>query len=602
MVAGMESTYELEYHPADPSAVPHHEDFSHLLFARGYVYTEGAVPPVPNFWSETSFHNGKIRWDPRVPVARGSNNGTEVLLCGNAISTTREQDHPRDLVQTLLDARRLSRDAYLDELEDFSGQFVVFDAVHGQVRVQTDAIGSRAAFHDSTGRIVASHADIVGNACGAGPSRYLDWVVRPETYEFPGRSTAYEGVWLLMPNTELTLGTGGISRIGPRPFDPISVAKAAEEILPHLKAQVRLLLRGQRQVVVSASAGVDSRTSLAAFAEAGDAVQVFTYTKSLGSGRQAGELYRDRLAAEMSHTLGLPHRMFHLDRQDSPPPEYVETLSAASVRRSNALTSWTYHAHLPHNAVHIRAQINGVGKWHFAKRLHFTEPLELSAMRMAQLTKRGRAMRNDPDSPAWAIAEDGFQEYIDSTQLRSVPNGYRIPDLFLWEHRVGYWNHAHIVESDVTFDTHQIFGSRRIIRLMLSVPEIDRVQLMLFREIIRAFEPRLLDFKLNGKTWTEPARDLPLSAFQAGTTRAQHELETLEASLGAEAHRTAEANRLGREAETRRLILESRLEALGAALYESETRRRALEGSKLGRAQRLYWSVLARRRRRRERP
>ena len=565
--------------PADTSLIPQRDDFSHLHYARGYVFSRGPQAQTPNFWRTAEFAGGHFQWDPRVPLARSSADEYEVLLCGNAIHTAKALSSPDGLADLLLAALRRGRQEYLDELEDFSGQFVIFARSGREITVQSDAIGSRAVFHDGKARVIASHANLVGRAVDAGPSRFNDWVRRPDTHDYPGRTTAYEVVWLLMPNTELELGSGSITRIGPRPFEPLSVSEAADQIIPHLKAQVDLLLRGPRQVLVSASAGVDSRTSLAAFSGAGDAVKIFTYTKDPGSGHQAAELHRDKLAAEMSEDLGLPHMLFDLSSEPRPPAEYVTALSESSVRRSNALTSWTYHQHLDHDAVHIRGQINGVGKWHFAKRLHFSEPLELSARRMAQLTKRGKSLRKRPSSPLWDIAEAGFQDYIDATALRSVPNGYRLPDLFLWEHRVGYWNHAHIVESDMTFDTHQLFASRRIIRLMLSVSELDRVQLSLFREIIGRMEPSLLGYPLNGHPWHAPSYEEPLSTFQVGITGAEK----------ARHHALQEERKSRQAAEKKQAALQQANSELAQKLATSEKRYQALSKSKLGRIQRRYW-------------
>ncbi|GGE68175.1 hypothetical protein [Nesterenkonia cremea] len=564
---------------ADFSLVPEREDFSHLHYARGYVFSRGPEPNVPSFWHCINFAEGHFHWDPRVPLARVADGKHEVLICGNAIHTARAESEPFRLAELLLSALSRGREDYLDELEDFSGQFVLFSRSDHSITVQTDAIGCRAAFHDGAAQVIASHANLVGRAVGAPPSPFNDWVARPQTHDFPGRTTAFSDVWLLMPNTEIELNSGSITRVGPRPFEPLTVAEAADEIIPHLEAQVDLLLRGSRKVLISASAGVDSRTSLASFSKAGEAVKVFTYTKAPGSGRQAAELHRDKLASEMAADLGLPHVLFDLNRAPKPPAGYVTALGESSVRRSNALTSWTYHQNLDHNAVHIRGQINGVGKWHFAKRLHFSEPLELSARRMAQLTKRGKALRKHPSSPLWTLAEEGFQDYIDTTSLRSVPNGYRLPDLFLWEHRVGYWNHAHIIESDTTFDTHQLFASRRIIRLMLSVPELDRVQLSLFREIIRRMEPSLVNYPLNGETWDEPVYDAPLSSYQVGVSSLEKEYRA----------RFLEEKGLRKSAESSQQVTDGEKRELAEQLKNSQERYTALRYSKLGRLQHRYW-------------
>lgn len=526
----------IEYVPAAPELISRTEDYSHLHYARGYVYHgEQHSPEVPAFWRSTSFAGGIFRWDPRGALALAEAGDCAVLLFGHALHSELGTTHLGEIAEHLLDGVRRNRASYSDRLDDVFGQYVVIARARtGTVRLQTDAIGSRAAFHDRRAQIVASHVRLVGETLRAKTSQYRRWVKDVRNNDFPGRTTRYRNVLQLLPNSEVTLGTGRITRVGPRPFDPLSVEEAADQMLPILQRQSELLLTSGRQIIISASAGVDSRTSLAAFAEAGDAVKVFTYTKAPGSGRQAPELHRDKLAATMSADLGLPHQMFDLNAAEHPPKPYVETLNRLSTRRSNTVISWVYHQQLPHDALHIRGQINGVGKWHFARQLHFSESLELSARRMATLTKRAKGVDRDIDDPFWDIGERGFQEYIDTTGMRSVPTGYRMTDLFLWEHRVGNWNHPHIVESDVTFDTYQIFGSRRMIRLMLSVPELDRVQLSLFRELIRRQEPRLLDYPLNGQPWDPPVYDLPLSAYQRGITRHEAELTELRRALRAQ--------------------------------------------------------------------
>lgn len=514
--------------PANPAAIQQQEDFTHLRYARGYIcHSPELTPDVPDFWQHREFAGRTFRWDPRVSVAVVSSQDHEVLICGHALDPHLGTTDLQRIAQKLHTALTRSRRRYLNVLEEMFGQYVVLDRSAGTVRVQSDAIASRAVFHDGDAGLIASHVGLVGRTLGRKHSRFTQWVGNTTNNDFPGRTTLYDDVWLLTPNTELSLGTGTIRRIGPRPFTPMTVGEAAAEMQTLIEKQVRVLLGSGRQLVVSASAGVDSRTSLAAFAQAEgkENVQVFTYTKALGSGRQSRELHQDKLAATMSEDLGLRHKMFDLNTAERAPEKFIKVLKGLSPRRSNTVISWVYHQELPHDALHIRGQINGVGKWHFAKMLHFSESMDISARRMASLTKRGKDVPRPLDDPWWKLGEEGFQEYIDTTKLRSVPTGYRMTDMFLWEHRVANWNHSHIVESDVTFDTYQLFGSRKMIRLMLSVPELDRVQLTLFRELIERLEPSLVEYPLNGKAWPESRYDLPLSHYQRGTTATEERLE-----------------------------------------------------------------------------
>lgn len=522
--------------PSDTSAIEQQRDYSHLRFSRGYVFhAKGVEPEVPSFWMTREYAGRIFRWDPRSSLAVATSDTCEVLIFGHALDPNSETTDLGRIAKNLVSALESSRQRYLNVLEDIFGQFVIIDRVGDIVRAQSDAIASRSIFHDEDATMIASHVRLVGNTLNRGRSSFAKWVGRTKNNDFPGRTTAFEGVWLLTPNTELTLNTGGIKRIGPRPFTPMAVERAADQIVPLLEKQVRILQDSGRQIIISASAGVDSRLSLAAFANspAYDSIRAFTYTKALGSGRQAGELHRDKLAATMADDLGMPHQMFDLNTAEKPPEDYARVLQELSTRRSNAVISWVYHSHLPHNSLHIRGQATGIGKWHFAQRLHFAEPMDISARRMASLTKTGKDVKKSLEDPWWRAGEMGFQEYIKTTRLRSIPTGYRLTDMFLWEHRIANWNHPHIVESDVTFDTYQLFGSRQMIRLMLSIPELDRVQLSLFREIIERMAPELLEYPLNGKPWRPATYDRPLSSYQRGLTATDRELESAKKRIAA---------------------------------------------------------------------
>lgn len=569
----------LEYVPRDPSRIGASDDYSHLRFSRGYVlHDSGLAPQVPSFWMRREFAGRTLRWDPRIAMAHASDEDGAVVICGHALDPEIDSTDLGEIAYRLRKALAVSRRRYLDVLEEMFGQYVVFDLQGAEVRVQSDAIGSRAVFYDREASMVASHVGIVGKTLERKPSRFVKWVGQTRTNDFPGRTTPYDQVWQLTPNTELSIDSGRVRRVGPRPFVPLSVDEAADVVVPLLEKQVRILRDSGRKIVVSASAGVDSRTSLAAFGQSGEeSVQTFTYTKALGSGRQSGELHRDKLAETMSNDLGLPHQMFDLNTAERPPEGYVRVLRELSPRRSNTVISWVYYQHLPHDSLHVRGQINGVGKWHFAQRLHFAETMEISARRMASLTKRGKDVKRPLDDPWWEPGEAGFQEYIDTTRLRSVPTGYRLTDMFLWEHRVANWNHAHIVESDVTFDTYQLFGSRRMIRMLLSVPELDRVQLTLFRTVIERMEPTLLQYPLNGKPWPLPVYNLPLSKYQQGTPRASKEVASLRERVNRDSGklkwRRSEIERLKREltvAEQTNVRLQNQLNSLHNVSTEND--------------------------------
>lgn len=510
----------IEHHSRETEPTAPREDFAHLRFSRGYLYSQGrTVEPPAEHWRSVDFAGGTFHWDPRSALAVARQGDSEVLVCGHVLHTGYRTTDVAEVARRLADSLAQNRQSFLDDLEDMFGQYVVLDRQGTTVRAQTDGSGARAMFHDSEGRLLGSHINLVGMVAGAPLSRIARWIGDTQSFDMPGRSTEYEGIWFLMPNTEVTIGTGEITRIGPRPYDPLTVDQAVDAMLPHLETQRDLLLAEGRQILLSMSAGVDTRTSLAAFHGHYDALKTFTYSKEKKKGdATARMLSRDgQLAARIAERFELDHTVFHLDEEEPTPDAFRAVLEEASPRAHMRKLAWVYHRKLPHDAIHIRSQVNGIGKWHYGHLMHHSEDHNFSAERMATLTKHGRALRRakKPRS-AFRPGIEAFQEYIDSTGLRSVPNGYLLSDIFQWEHRTAYWGLAHLVESDFTFDTYSMYGSRRMIQLMLHVPETIRAQKGLFRAIIERSEPRLARYYVNGKKWRAPDRTIPVAEFQRG--------------------------------------------------------------------------------------
>lgn len=564
----------VRYERADLSLISPADDFSHLPYARGYLFSQSPAVEIPGHWKQMSLFGGTLSWDPRTDLAIAATDDAEVLLIGLAVHTGIRSASPEDIVAHLHRTLAESRSAYLDTLEDLAGSYAVFDRIGGTVRAQTDATGVRSLFHDSTASIVGSHASLVGTNAGTGESRWLSWVEQPGAFEFPGRTTEYEDVWLLIPNTEVTLRRGDISRVGPRPFEPRSVESALEEIVEHVDVQVDLLSTQERPLVVSLSGGVDSRTSLAALLRVKDDIEFFTYLYPGEIPDHRRSTTHDHVAVEIGEKYDLRHRVLNLESEPARPPRaFREALRISEKRSHGDDFAWLYHQHFPHDAIHIRSQVNGVGKWFFGMQLQHSASHHLDARTMAAKTKRGKALTKEgAPREAFDRGAEAFQEYIDTTELRSVPTGYQLSDMLLWEHRLPQWGRVKITDSDVTFETYQFFNSRRILQLLLSVPETDRIQLSLFREFVKHYDSALLNYPVNGKRWKPANHRIPLAYFQMGQMEFPNAARTRK-KVKLEAERT----------------LRKQNSDLKNQLAEARERYEALRSSKLGKIQTAYW-------------
>jgi hypothetical protein len=77
--------------------------------------------------------------------------------------------------------------------------------------------------------------------------------------------------------------------------------------------------------------------------------------------------------------------------------------------------------------------------------------------------------------------------------------GYRILDLFYWEHRIGCWQAICQNESDYYFDTFSPFNNRELLETMLAVPVKERIppKFNFYCGVLNKLNPKVLEVTIN---------------------------------------------------------------------------------------------------------
>ena len=492
-------------------------DYSQLLYKRGYVLSEAKIVPVTG-WQSRRVGSYHLCFDPDNHLAYAYANGEWIAILGNIIDTQYWLMDSQTIANNCLASLAYSEDRLLDYIDYLNGRFVLVYHHGGKTRFMTDAFGMRSAFYSlDEPVIVASHCRIISDHLHSKQSETMAAIDKANPWRMlwargnPGVITPYDGVYLLTPNTCIDLEERRICRFYPRnPLAQRSLKEVIDEIADTLQRQF-ILLNRTRKLAVSLSAGLDSRTTLAAGRDIASDLLFFTYSHGtaltpqelLSRAVERNELEQfmdylhEYLAARERKTaidlavpcdivtkLGLQHIIIEdVDVDQTEYRRFDSVLNQNSYHNHCRRLAFDYLRRMPPNMLHIRSNV-----YECTRALHRRGNTEtpMSAADMAEFWGN----RND------SMAIESFRRFIEITNFKSILN-YDSDDMFLWEHHDGAWATYIYLESDVAFDTFQLCGSRALMDKVYSTPMECRIRSELGYQVIMRLWPLLLMWPMN---------------------------------------------------------------------------------------------------------
>ena len=461
--------------------------FGLSLFARGFLLSESDPRFIPAGWREVALHKTRLWTHPWTPVEWRRTDAGELVLGGHAV----DHDEPalsNGAIADRLLASLTEPPQRLHELTDnLNGRWFLLHRRTGASgwRLAADATGMRSVFHHADGGTAGSHARLVAENVAA------TWQERDRSrFGYPGRRTPYSEVLLLPPNQELDLSTGQLHRTYPRAsLAPRTVEVAATEALQLMRSCFAGLLERFASPVVSLTAGIDSRLTLAASREVSDRLRFFTYYR----GDDVQTDLADRAVAEhLAARLGLDHRTLHLDSADE---QFLQLCEAHSYYRHLPRAARRYVQEFdPSSDAHVRSNLSEIGRCFYRSTKNVTaEPATGEDLASIYL----RFSRQEVTPAARQRIVEDFTDLHRVTRFAAAARLRSGRDLLYWEHRMGAWHALAVLESDPAFESFSLFNSRRLLDVLLSVPEEERVRASVFHRIIAQGWPEVARVPIN---------------------------------------------------------------------------------------------------------
>lgn len=479
--------------PATDAAVPQADDYGHLLWARGYLLTaERSAPPHP-WWRTEEIGSRLLHYDPRLELSVARDGATFVAILGIAIDVSDWLTGLGDIAQKLLDHRLRSRSSMIRALDHVSGRYIVIDGRGEHAWIQGDAANTRSIYYSTTTDACASHSHLLATVTGApphpnfpDPNRLADEF---RTYAMPGTATPWAGIRVLTPNTDMLLSARNISRFYPRqPITHRDPHQIIDHLGPLLERQLELLAR-EHKLLISLTAGLDSRTTLAVSRTVADQAEYFCYefpevrTGTVGKKSRDSEISRE-LAARVGvdfHTIPMPFKY---------PQEPLLSVTNANAELFAHPALGASHLTSPlQGRLHIRSNHYEISRkwWHTVG--EWRTPVDPKEMARALTEYRGEG----------APFVEEFERFWATTDFQSTEGLVDQHELFYWEHRMGTWITHFLAESDIAYESYTVINARHIYEWMLSAPDRLRKNGAVQRGLITAYWPEAMAFPVNGR-------------------------------------------------------------------------------------------------------
>ncbi|HEX2945829.1 MAG TPA: hypothetical protein VHT96_07720 [Clostridia bacterium] len=350
-----------------------------------------------------------------------------------------------------------SFDDVLAFTDRYGGRWALIWKDETGIKMMNDACGTRQVYYYS-----GKH----GIWCGSQPSIIafelgLETSLTPELEEFIGSpgykkecawigdGTIYKNVRHLLPNHYLDLELPEVRRFWPvKELCGSEPDNAVKETAGIMRGMIAGILNRFGNVMLSVTAGVDSRMNLAASRPYSGRIR---YIFCRDAGNRCSTDYT--VSSKLLERLRLKQHIIGLHEADKAFTDiYGRNVTMASDLPSKAFI-YSFHKELP-GYIHV----SGVGAG-IAKSFYSYDNSRISAGKIC------KAAGYENSAYVLSFVEKWLKDAESVKSLKTV----NLYDLFYWEQRMGNWGAKSSAEQDIAVEETWPYNNRRLLATMLSV-------------------------------------------------------------------------------------------------------------------------------------
>ena len=472
--------------------------YNDFLYKRGYAIINSKSEcsfPKEN-WGNTEFGYYKIYYDKLNPVSYllSPDKCTGIFTIGTVLDLKNKSIESNEILRTLLNQLIISEEAFFELLDYIAGRYVIFYLYNGHYKIIGDAASTKPVFYSKKVDAIASHANLLNDLFNHEQSDFSNSIDRnlfaKSVFYLPCNYTFFNEIYFLTTNTLWNITTSELKRFYPRKNnDKMSVKKAADKIIKIIDTEIELLNKKFERFNFSLTAGIDTRTKLSFFRNLTDKLNVFTYEDLSRTDRFGLDTYRRDVctAGSICSKYNMKHTILSVqDMEDD--SDFTEISEKNNPFSHYYKIAKLYQAQLENECLHLRSNTSAICKSIFLKNIVSTNRQHRDFYDNCAL------LYYKKDSSLLAKHYEHFLSSISYDQLFN----YNPYDMFFWEIRETLWYGSLNLESDIAFDTFELFSNRMILSAALSVPYKDRIKDSILKRIVSVkWGKELLQYGIN---------------------------------------------------------------------------------------------------------
>lgn len=413
-----------------------------------------------------------------------SDKGRAYLL-GYAFDNTAAHFNSADILENVINDELTASSHAINHL---NGSFVIIKDTTKGIEIFSDAAGFRSPYYTEDLMIVSSHDKLIGDIFG---NKKLYPSVKILDY------SRYDKVFKLVPSNKLILSQGK-ERIFP---NPALGEYNYESIIVTLKNQIDQLNTSlgncENKLLVSITAGIDSKCTLALSKPIKKPVKTFTYIKEIEAitNKRAKNIYKtDKLVVKkIVDNLDLDHELieFQVDQADQSFSKNMYEVTGTVFNHPIAEIFEEKYKDEENDILQFRSVIYSNAKFDYPRAFYNTK-LVVSDFYDYLQHKQIKTIQSDEE------AKIAIDQYLHRTLTEiEEDNIIRTLDVIHIDSRMGNWHNQLVKETDRVMDYFNYINDRNTLNLLLQLPHEIRKYHLLHKDLINMYWPILNFFEGN---------------------------------------------------------------------------------------------------------
>jgi hypothetical protein len=460
-----------------------------LRYRRQFLLSRAPITTLSD-WHALTIGKYYLYSHPDLEINKLSNVKKSIVLIGYLFDSVDYKKGNSDILREIM-SKSTSFQDFILAIKQYAGQYVLIYEDETCLKLVQDALSLREVYYCTERNLII---------CGSQPnlvatysSPELGATKNPEIIEFfknqmklvgsgsfwVGDGTYYDGIKHLLPNHCLDLGSLSVHRYWPNSkITTLGLDETINRTCSFLQGMMRAVT-WRHSVMMAVTAGIDSRTLLAASREIKDKIYFFV-NKERDLNDKRPDIWVPR---RLFGRLNVP---FHVhDVPGEVEAGFKVVFLTNTFFSSERILPTIFNVYFKNHS----DKVNILGLGEVGRERLGREPNKLSAYYLAYSLGYKKSKHAVKQCQRW------LQEAL--TAARQY--GVNIMTLLYWEQVLGNWGAVGNSESDIAIEEFDPYASHYVYETLLGVDEksIKGNRRIIFTEMIRKMWPELLEYPIN---------------------------------------------------------------------------------------------------------